>query len=488
MLLSLTRLLALFLGGSAAMQGGLRAVDAEPPDPTEVKVIRMGDAQGEPQVMVLRRGAPQTGGVTGSGQRTVVMQSAPNVAGGMVLALGQGEDEDQSVTVFKQDMPSQWVGVLMTPVPEPLAAHVGSAGMMIANVVNDSPADQAGLERYDVVLAFDGQQVDDMEDLTGAIAGVEVGQQTEISVMHGGKVKTLKITPVKRPDPGKWSYKYEEPEKEYVDESMRLWGRRLKPGPGGAWILENLGPMMHVPDVLMKLEELDGDALKKLEELDLKGLDVDDFDIAVRAFAPPHEWLIMEDGDEGSAARVEVSVQVDDDGNVTTIRRDADGKIHVKHVDADGNESNATYDSAEEFKEEDPEGYKLYRRYSAGGVTSWVTQSFPGAHLDKARQHYQVAVEKRVKEALDRSKEAQEQAHEAAEKAREQVKIMLKKHEDQPQPQPQTGETLTVELEDGKITVTVIDGGRRSIHRFNSKQEFKDNAPRLYEQVKDMLE
>ncbi|HPC21994.1 MAG TPA: hypothetical protein PK920_05860, partial [Phycisphaerae bacterium] len=36
-----------------------------------------------------------------------------------------------------QKMPSQWLGVRLTPIPEPLAAHIGENGVMVANVVQD---------------------------------------------------------------------------------------------------------------------------------------------------------------------------------------------------------------------------------------------------------------------------------------------------------------------------------------------------------------
>ncbi|MFH1749200.1 MAG: PDZ domain-containing protein [Planctomycetota bacterium] len=418
--------------------------------------------------------------------RAKILASAPGIATGtFVLSLG---DDDEVIKLLEQVAPSQWLGVLMTPVPEPLAAHVGSQGMMIANVVVDSPADQAGLERYDIVMAFAGQQVSDMEDLTAAIADVEVGEKTEILVMHAGHTKTVNITPGERPAPGGWEYKYEEPEQEYLDQSMQFRGHRLQPGPGGTWIMEDLGGLKQIPDVFKKLEIMDSDVLKKLKDLDwdvhFEGLDPEDFKFDVRVFEGPSGEFEIKQGGKGSA-RVEVSVQVDDDGKVTTVKRDADGTIHVKQVTPDGEETSNTYESEEELKKQDPEAYKLYQSYCGSGAHSWIMRSGKPQRLNKARQKYQIEVQQKLQDVLKNAEKAQLKGKEAAEKAREQMEIMLKKHQDKMS--STSSESLTVEVDNGKITVTVINGERRAIHKFNSKQEFKENAPELYEKVKDLL-
>ena len=300
-----------------------------------------------------------------------IAQSAPVVAaGGPVMAYADvfavGDDDDGPVVI--KETPSRWIGVLMSPVPGPLAAHIGSDGMMIVNVVKGSPADEAGLEQYDVIVAFDDQKIDDMADLSSAVSDVEAGEQVQVVVIHDGQRRKASIAPTKRPSADEWEYKYEQPADETVDHSLNLRGHRLQMTPGGMWRMEELGPMHMVPEILEKLEGLEG------LELDLRDLDMDDLDTTLDLSGQflddlPEGFVWYGDGKDD--ARVEVRIEVDDDGNVTSIHRDADGKIHVERTDADGNKSSDTYDAPEKFKKADPKSYDVYRRNSGPEAHGW---------------------------------------------------------------------------------------------------------------------
>jgi len=245
---------------------------------------------------------------------------------------------------------SQWIGVRLTPIPAPLAAHIGSQGLMIANVVKNSPADRAGIERYDVVIEVDGRKIEDDSDLIDAIAAVKPGRSVQMMVIrHAQKVK-LTVTPEPRPQAGQWEYKYDEPPEDVVERSLRLRGHRVFPGPGGSWWFEDLGPLQSLPDVLKEFE------LFK----DWSGpIDTEDED---ELGAPGFER-----DQQDMRTRIEVRVEVDEQGNTVTIVRDASGKITVKRTDREGKESSATYESEREFREADPQAWRLYRRSGAGG-------------------------------------------------------------------------------------------------------------------------
>lgn len=409
--------------------------------------------------------------------RMVIVQAAPQI----VLRAQAGPEGEEKVMAL-QKVPSQWIGVRITPVPKPLAAHIGPAGVMIVNVVKGSPADESGLEQYDVVIGFDRQKVDDTEDLLTAIGDIEADTRTEIVVIRSGKKERLSITPVKRPESFDVEYKYEEPEQEVTDQSLNLRGHRLKMVPGGEWILEELGPMRQIPEVLKKLE------------LDLKGLDLDfdpedfdpdAFDIDVRILRDPQDWLeFHEPGD--TEARIEITMEIDDDGNVTSIHREADGTIHIERTDPDGGESSATYDSIEEFKQEDPEGYKLYRRHSGHGGHSWIHVRPHAKQLKKLQHKFQFQIQDQLQDVREHVKEAHKKADAAAKKARKRVKTMVQKRAAE---EPSAQGTLSVQIDDdGAITVTTYKAGRRTKYNFDSKEEFQRSAPELYEKVKSLFE
>ena len=418
----------------------------------------------------------------GSPSELAVVTAGPHEKAEARYVVVAGEDPAESLHEFYNvtSRPKKWIGVRLTPVPAPLAAHVGGDGLMIANVVNGSPADLAGLDRYDIVLAFDGQKIHNMEDLVEAIEDVKAGTGAEIIVIRGGDQKVMAVAPGKRPDSGEVEYKYDEPEEDIIDQSLKLRGHTLRPGPGGDWILEELGPMQKLPEMLGKLHEL------HLDDLDID-IDDDDLDFDVKVLpggGVPLLWHTDDDGD----VRIEVRVEVDEDGNVMTIQRDAGGEITVKRVEVDGDELIKSFESEDEFEDEDLDGYRVYRRY-LGRRAPAVTPRMPQLkQLGKMRKEFQINVEKKLQEALERSREAHEKAERAMERARaryEKESKVLKRG--RAGTRELSKETITVRMEDGRITIAVVKDGVEKIYDFENKQELRETEPDLYERVKDIF-
>jgi S1-C subfamily serine protease len=59
------------------------------------------------------------------------------------------------------------------------------AGVLIVSVVSDSPADEAGLVRGDIVLAVDGEAMNNAESFAAAITTLSVGEEIVLTVLHG---------------------------------------------------------------------------------------------------------------------------------------------------------------------------------------------------------------------------------------------------------------------------------------------------------------
>jgi hypothetical protein len=400
---------------------------------------------------------------------TVHVEAAPECQGRyVVIAKSAGEDQ-----------PKVWIGVRLTPVPAPLAAHIGADGVMIANVVKDSPADKAGLEQYDVIVGFGGSTIKGPQDLTDAIAKAEPGQAAKLTVTRKGAKQELEIKPVERPAETEMEMKYAEPEASSIDDAVKMYGRALMVGPNGQWTSRDLGSLKHMPDTLKGLGQ-------SLDDLD-RNLD---FRI-LRELDEPESAGAAAD----SSARVEVRVQVEDDGQTTTIMRDPDGKIHVTHKDAEGKESSATYDDADALEKANPEAYKLYERYD-GHATSDVIRIRPyGNQARQWRQEFQVDVEKKVNEALAQSLEAYGKASERAAKvAKEAEQELQKKLAEVHARRVEKGaaapekEILIVRVDPkGAIHVTVTQDGEKKVYQFKNKDDFKATEPDLYGQVEDAL-
>ena len=68
------------------------------------------------------------------------------------------------------------------------------SGVLVTNVDEDGPAAKAGLEAGDVILEFDGREVQDTDDLQRAVAKAEPGQEVAVSVQREGRKLELKVT------------------------------------------------------------------------------------------------------------------------------------------------------------------------------------------------------------------------------------------------------------------------------------------------------
>jgi serine protease Do len=107
-----------------------------------------------------------------------------------------------------------YLGVIPQEITRELAEARGidvEKGIMIASVEDGTPADEAGLEPGDVVLAFAGVNVIDVPQFRRVVAGVGPGEEIEIEILREGRRKTLKAELAERPDT---SASPEEPEPE----------------------------------------------------------------------------------------------------------------------------------------------------------------------------------------------------------------------------------------------------------------------------------
>jgi S1-C subfamily serine protease len=73
-------------------------------------------------------------------------------------------------------------------------------GVVIASVVPDGPADEAGVKRGDILLQVDDEAVDDAMDLVRVLGGYEPGDEVALTVLHGDDERTLEATLGERDD------------------------------------------------------------------------------------------------------------------------------------------------------------------------------------------------------------------------------------------------------------------------------------------------
>jgi len=89
-----------------------------------------------------------------------------------------------------------WLGVAVQPITKELAEAFdlpARKGALVSQVTPGSPADDAGIERGDVIVRFDGDEVEEMRDLPRLVAATPVGKEADVEVIRKGKRRTVEV-------------------------------------------------------------------------------------------------------------------------------------------------------------------------------------------------------------------------------------------------------------------------------------------------------
>lgn len=66
-------------------------------------------------------------------------------------------------------------------------------GVLVEGVVDDSPAEKAGLQEQDVIISLDGEKVKDSDQLKEAVAKHRPGEEVKVVVIRDGKKNSLEV-------------------------------------------------------------------------------------------------------------------------------------------------------------------------------------------------------------------------------------------------------------------------------------------------------
>ena len=89
-----------------------------------------------------------------------------------------------------------WLGVRIQEVTKEIAEveKLGEPrGALVASVSENSPADKAAIKPGDIILEFDGQEVDVMKTLPKVVAKTEVGKNVVVKIWRNKKIITKKV-------------------------------------------------------------------------------------------------------------------------------------------------------------------------------------------------------------------------------------------------------------------------------------------------------
>jgi serine protease Do len=105
--------------------------------------------------------------------------------------------------VAKGKVSRGWLGVSIQPLTPELAKSFGvrdTKGVLISDVVPDSPASKSGLRSGDVLLEFNGKKVDAPADLQRAVGLSSPNQDAKVKVLRDQAERTIEIKIGEAPD------------------------------------------------------------------------------------------------------------------------------------------------------------------------------------------------------------------------------------------------------------------------------------------------
>jgi serine protease Do len=107
-----------------------------------------------------------------------------------------------------------WMGVYTQTVDHEMARAFNlksERGVVINEVVEDSPADKAGLKEEDVIIGANGSKIETSDDLTDMVDDAKPGDKVTLDVIRDGKEMQLAITLGDRSDSNERSFSWTTP-------------------------------------------------------------------------------------------------------------------------------------------------------------------------------------------------------------------------------------------------------------------------------------
>lgn len=209
--------------------------------------------------------------------------------------------EDNVVAVKAKSKKQGWLGVAIQDVTPRLARDKElkvKEGAYVNEVVEDSPADSAGIKEGDVVTEFNGKKIEIAEDLTQAVRSTKPGTKVSITVNRKGEKKTLTASVGKNKSSMPFAIAAPHPPRVIINRIGKIEGMELME------LNKQLGDYFEAPNgrgVLVKEVEEESNAAKA-------GIKAGDIitkvgDEPIKRFDDVTEAL--EDADEGDKVTIE---------------------------------------------------------------------------------------------------------------------------------------------------------------------------------------
>jgi serine protease Do len=101
-----------------------------------------------------------------------------------------------SAKKYEERTKKGWLGVYVQDITKEIEAAMdlkSQKGVLVKDVVEDSPADEAGIRREDVILIFDGKELDDSDELIRVVRKASPGDEVKLLIVRDGKEKSISV-------------------------------------------------------------------------------------------------------------------------------------------------------------------------------------------------------------------------------------------------------------------------------------------------------
>jgi serine protease Do len=177
-----------------------------------------------------------------------------------------------------------WIGVGIQQVTPELAQSFGlkdRKGALISSVNEGDPADRAGIKSGDIIISFDGKEIDEMNDLPRIVAATPPKKTVKVEIIRDGKASVLTLRVAKK----KGDDEVVAATEDVMEDTIGLSVKEISPeiarklGIKGAKGVFIDSVKQGSPSAMAGLRR--GDVISRVNKSEIKG--VEDYQRAVRA-------------------------------------------------------------------------------------------------------------------------------------------------------------------------------------------------------------
>ena len=90
-----------------------------------------------------------------------------------------------------------WIGIGIQPVSKEIQEALGLGdrkGILVSSIMEESPAEDAGLKRQDVILSLDGERIESLRAFRNEVAALGPGVGVDLKISRKGKIREMRVT------------------------------------------------------------------------------------------------------------------------------------------------------------------------------------------------------------------------------------------------------------------------------------------------------